>query len=85
MWKGPYEKKIWHLKRKKKQEMHYVICIYTTYATVIVSVSRTSLSAMSKADMKSNETVAHGSSKGFTIGRSASRTRKEEKKRKERK
>lgn len=55
--------------------MHDVICIYTTYATV--NVSRASLSAMSKADMKSNDTVTDGFSKGLTIGKSASRRQEE--------
>jgi len=72
--------KIQHVKREIRNALRSCIC--TMYGTV--NVSRTSLSVMSEADMKSSDTVTDGSSKELTIEKCASREGKRQEKEKER-
>lgn len=72
-----------HVKRKTRKTRNALRnCICTIYGTVIVNVSRTSLSVMPKADMKSSDTVTDGSSKVSTIGKRALRRQAREGERK---
>jgi len=66
------------VKREIGNALRSWIC--TMYGTV--NVSRTSLSVMPKADMKSSGTVTDGSSKELTIEKCASREGKRERRKK---